>query len=103
MRAKLAGPIDAMTPGPVEAVVTEDVMKSGRPFVPSGSGMVCRASRGEGGRVGLYCDTIRTADGVFSFSGLGVGDGGHAGLRVVNSGVPVGTSFVVYVTAAAML
>jgi serine/threonine-protein kinase len=100
VRAKLGGSIDAKTVGAVEAVVTEDVMKGGSLLVPSGSGMLCRASRGEGGRVGLACDRIRTATGVFSFSGVGVGEGGHAGLRVVDSEVPAGTPFVVYVSAA---
>ena len=43
-----------------------------------------------------------TGSGEFSFTGIGVGEGGHVGLRPVDGVVESGTDFVVYVSAAAV-
>ena len=102
IHATLARAIDAQMPGSAEAVVSEDVRKGDRLLVPRGSGMVCYARRGEEGRVGLSCDEIKTGSGEFSFTGIGVGEGGHVGLRPVDGVVESGTDFVVYVSAAAV-
>jgi len=98
IQAKLPRSIDAAAVGVVEAVVTEDVVQAGDVRVPSGSSMVCNSMRSSDGRVGLWCERIKTSNGVVSLSGVAVGEGSHAGLRMVDNMVPAGTSFVVYVT-----
>ena len=49
----------------------------------------------------MSCDSIKTADRLLVFSGLAVGEGQHVGLRVLDRGVPRGTSFVIFVNASA--
>jgi hypothetical protein len=83
----------------VEAVVVENVTSAAGVLVPAGSKLVCSSRVSKDGRVPLSCDAIRTANRSWSFSGLAVGEGQHFGLRVVDTAVPAGSSFVVYVDA----
>jgi len=101
--AKLVRAIDAERPSDVEAVVTDDVASEGLVVVPRGSTVACRSRASSEGRVPLSCDAIRTTDRRLLFSGLAVGEGQHVGLRVLDTEVPAGTSFVVYVNEAAAL
>jgi serine/threonine-protein kinase len=99
VRAKLVAPVDAARPGTVEAVVAENVISGGVVLVPAGSVLACNSRASKEGRVPVSCDSIRAADRRWSFSGLAVGEGQHVGLRVVDTVVPAGSSFVVYVDA----
>jgi len=102
IHATLSKDIDAQVPGPAEALVAEDVMKGSRLLVPRGSGLLCNSRRAEAGRVGISCNGIKTTSAIFSFTGIGVGEGGNVGLRAVDGAVVSGTSFVVYVSAVAV-
>ncbi len=99
IRAKLVAALDAMRAGAVEAVVEENVMSGGAVVVPAGGAIICSSQIGKDGRVPVSCDSIKTADRAWSFSGLAVGEGQHVGLRVLDTVVPAGSSFVVYVDA----
>jgi eukaryotic-like serine/threonine-protein kinase len=99
VRAKLAASLDPTQAGSVEAVVAENVTTAAGVLVPAGSTLVCSSRVSKDGRVPLSCDTIRTANRAWSFSGLAVGEGQHYGLRVVDNAVPAGSPFVVYVDA----
>ena len=103
IRAKLVHPIDPLSPGVVQAVVTEDVAKEGVVVVPTGSAIGCSSRASKDDRVGLSCESIKTTDRMLLFSGLAVGEGHHVGLRVLDGEVPTGTAFVVYVSASAVL
>jgi eukaryotic-like serine/threonine-protein kinase len=99
VRARLAAPVDPAKAAVVEAVVAENVMSAAGVLVPAGSTLVCSSRVSKDGRVPVSCDAIRTANRSWSFSGLAVGEGQHFGLRVVDTAVPAGSSFVVYVDA----
>ena len=88
-----------MRAGAVEAVVAENVMSGVAVVVPAGGTIICSSQISKGGRVPVSCDSIKTADRAWSFSGLAVGEGQHVGLRVLDTVVPAGSSFVVYVDA----
>ena len=101
IRAQLTSTLNAFTTGPVEAIVTEDVSSDGGD-VPRGSKILCLSRIAKEGRVGILCDSIKAGDRTWSFSGIGVGEGAHVGLPVVDRRVPSGTSFEVYVSASAL-
>ncbi len=98
--ARLTRALDAAAPGPVDAVVTEDLSAAGGVVVPKGSIISCRSRASANGRVPLSCQTIKTSSGIVSFTGMAVGEGQHVGLRVLDTEVAAGTSFVVYVSAS---
>jgi serine/threonine-protein kinase len=101
--ARLTRSIDVVLPGPVEAVVTEDVVANGALMVSKGSTIVCTSRRSSDGRVPLSCDTIRTVDRQLIFQGVAVGEGQHLGLRALDNEIAAGTAFVVYVNASAAI
>ena len=84
IRAKLVAALDAMRAGAVEAVVAENVMSGGAVVVPAGGTIICSSQISKDGRVPVSCDSIKTADRAWSFSGLAVGEGQHVGLRVLD-------------------
>lgn len=87
----------------VEAVVTEDVLSGGVLIVPKGSTTACRSRQSKDGRVPVSCESIKTADRLYSFSGLAVGEGQRVGLPALEGGVLAGTPFIIYVNASAPL
>jgi serine/threonine protein kinase len=103
VQAKLARGIDPAQPGVAEAVVTDDVLSGGTLIVPRGSTVACRFRPSKDGRVPVSCESIKTADRIYSFSGLAVGEGQRVGLPALDTEVPAGTPFVIYVNASAPL
>lgn len=89
--------------GQAEAVLTEDAVNAGSVVAPRGGVVSCRASGVVNGRLNLTCETLKAGERGWTFSGLALGDGDRAGLRVVDGGVASGTLFVVAVTESAML
>ena len=110
--ARLASPIDPKKPGPVSAVVDEDVVEeNGRVIVPSGSLMACRSISSEteptiegyapNARVKVRCEKITAGNRTWLFGGYAIGqdkrDAPHGLLAVGGYWVPVRTPFTVYV------
>ena len=110
--ARLVSPIDPKRPGPVRAVVDEDVLQeNGRVLVPSGSIMACRSISSQieptiegyaaNARVKVRCESITVGNRRWLFGGYAIGqdkrDGPHGLLAVGGYRVPEKTPFTVYV------
>jgi serine/threonine protein kinase len=85
--AKLTTPADPSAPGPVSAVVSEDVRVGGTVAVPKGATLVCASQGASKARVAVTCDGLNLPGrGAVAFEGTALGADKRPGLPVKKSG-----------------
>lgn len=77
---RLTAPADASQPAPVTAVVVEDVSVAGAVVVPKDTVAICTTAPGNGGRLGLACDTLNLGSTAVIIQAVAMGADRRVGL-----------------------